>query len=147
MSSPGPTSVHWCETRTTGRDPAGLALAVVGSSQPGDHQNRGVSTRPRIAAPALLDLLASGKVCTYRFTIVEGWSVKQLLDALQETLCLSTRDSTSELETPGGFPKVNSEGWFSARNLCFVRGDSDLHILETCLRDMQESLASHLGWS
>ncbi|MCW8926987.1 MAG: endolytic transglycosylase MltG, partial [Xanthomonadales bacterium] len=32
--------------------------------------------------PGLLDLLASGKVIAYRFTIIEGWSVKQLYAAL-----------------------------------------------------------------
>ena len=37
---------------------------------------------PGLLPSELLQLLASGKVVSYRFTIVEGWSVKQLLAAL-----------------------------------------------------------------
>ena len=38
--------------------------------------------------PDLLQLLASGKVVAYRFTIVEGWNVRQLLAALESDTVL-----------------------------------------------------------
>ncbi|MDH3902368.1 MAG: endolytic transglycosylase MltG [Xanthomonadales bacterium] len=97
--------------------------------------------RPGLAPPELLDLLASGKVVNYRFTIVEGWSVKQLLKALHENPVLEHRVSNvAELESLEGFPKGNSEGWFLPETYVFVRGDSDQDILKRAYDDMLESL-------
>ena len=98
---------------------------------------------PGISPPRLLDLLASGKVVTYRFTIVEGWSVKQLLDALGKDPVLQHNiDTVVELETTPGMPEANPEGWFLPETYVFVRGDSDLQILRRAYGDMKESLAT-----
>jgi len=97
---------------------------------------------PGLAPPDLLDLLASGKVINYRFTIVEGWSVKQLLNALYENPVLEHRvTSVADLEDLDGFPKGGSEGWFLPETYVFVRGDSDQAILKRAYNDMLESLA------
>ena len=96
---------------------------------------------PGMSPPALLDLLASGKVINYRFTIVEGWSLKQLLGALQaDPVLRHTLDDVSGLNNVEGLPAGNMEGWFLPETYVFVRGDLDLEILRRAYNDMQTSL-------
>jgi UPF0755 protein len=90
----------------------------------------------------LLDLLASGKVITYRFTIVEGWTVRQLLAALGDDPVLQhTLASAAGLTGIPGLPEGNPEGWFLPETYVFVRGDSDRHILARAYADMQKALS------
>jgi len=97
---------------------------------------------PGLLPPQLLNLLASGKVVNYRFTIVEGWSVKQLLLALgTDSVLEHTFDSVAELEGLEGLPVGNPEGWFLPETYVFVRGDSDLQILQRAYADMLEGLS------
>ena len=89
----------------------------------------------------LLQLLVSGKVVTYRFTIVEGWNIHQLLEALGQDSVLQHRLlNEGDLEGLDGLPPGHSEGWFLPETYVFVRGDSDLKILQRAYRDMQNSL-------
>ncbi len=58
--------------------------------------------QPGLLPADLLRLLASGKVISYRFTIVEGWTVKQLLNALAKDPVLQhTLETVAELENLG----------------------------------------------
>ncbi len=85
---------------------------------------------PGMLPPDFLALLASGKVVSYRFTIVEGWSLKQLLNALASDPVLQhSVETTADLEGLPGLPAGNSEGWFLPETYVFVRGDTDLQIL------------------
>ncbi len=96
---------------------------------------------PGLVPAELLKLLSSGKVITYRFTIVEGWSVKQLINALSENPVLRhTLETVAELENLAGLPVTHQEGWFLPETYVFVRGDSDLQILQRAYKDMQEGL-------
>jgi len=96
---------------------------------------------PGLLPSELFDLLASGKVVSYRFTIVEGWSVKQLLDALgMDSILLHRVETTSELEGLSGFPPGNPEGWFLPETYVFVRGDTDQQILRRSYKDMLTGL-------
>lgn len=98
---------------------------------------------PGLTAPGLLGLLASGKVVSYRFTIVEGWSLKQLLNALgSDPILQHTISSVEDLAAVAGMPEGNPEGWFLPETYVFVRGDSDQQILRRAYKDMQESLAT-----
>jgi len=91
--------------------------------------------------PDLLALLASGKVITYRFTIVEGWTVRQLLAALSNDNRLRHRLSgVADLASQEGLPAGHSEGWFLPETYVFVKGDSDLEILQRAYHDMQQAL-------
>lgn len=91
----------------------------------------------------LLDLLASGKVLNYRFTIVEGWTVKLLLDALgKDPVLKHTIDTPAQFSAHQGLPSGNPEGWFLPETYVFVRGDSDLHLLQRAYQDMQTVLAT-----
>jgi UPF0755 protein len=97
---------------------------------------------PGMLPPQLLDLLVSGKVVSYRFTIVEGWSLKQLLAALDtDHVLVHTLESATGLESIQGLPGGNPEGWFLPETYSFVRGDSDLHLLRRAYLAMQKSLS------
>lgn len=101
---------------------------------------------PGMLPVRFLSLLASGKVTSYRFTIIEGWSVKQLLIALgNDPVLRHTLETVAELENLAGIPDGNPEGWFLPETYVFVRGDSDLQILQRAYRDMQDGLLS--AWS
>jgi len=97
---------------------------------------------PGLTPPQLLELLASGKVISYRFTIIEGWSVKQLLEALgADTVLQHTLTNVTDLEGQSGLPAGNPEGWFLPETYSFIRGDSDLRLLQRAYDAMRETLA------
>ncbi len=97
---------------------------------------------PGTTPAGLLDLLASGKVISYRFTIIEGWTVSQLLEALAgDPVLQHTLTDIPELEAVTGLPNANPEGWFLPETYSFVRGDSDLQLLKRAHDAMQNSLA------
>jgi UPF0755 protein len=98
---------------------------------------------PGLLPTEFLGLLASGKVASYRFTIVEGWSLKQLLKALAADPVLQRRvDTPAGMEGLPGLPTGNPEGWFLPETYVFVRGDTDLHILKRAYAAMLENLDS-----
>ena len=89
----------------------------------------------------LLALLVSGKVVDYRFTIIEGWTVKQLLTEIgKDPVLRHTLDSQSDIQGTAGFPAGNSEGWFLPETYAFIRGDSDLQVLQRAHTAMQSAL-------
>lgn len=90
----------------------------------------------------LLALLASGKVVTYRFTIVEGWNVRQLLAALGSDSNLQhSLFRVADLASLESLPDGDIEGWFLPETYAFVKGDSDLKILQRAYHAMQQALA------
>ncbi len=97
---------------------------------------------PGLTPPGFMDLLASGKVVTYRFTIVEGWSVGQLLDALgNDPVLKHSIAEVTDIENAEGLPAGHPEGWFLPETYVFVRGDSDEQLLGRAYRDMSDRLA------
>lgn len=89
----------------------------------------------------LLALLASGKVLDYRFTIVEGWTVKQLLLELGKNPVLEHKvDSLSELHSFVDLLSGNPEGWFLPETYAFVRGDTDVQLLQRANQAMKKGL-------
>jgi len=91
----------------------------------------------------LLNLLASAQVVSYRFTIIEGWTVRQMLAALAAAPVLQhTLTDITVLDAIPGLAQQNPEGWFLPETYAFVRGDSDLQLLQRAYDAMQESLAA-----
>lgn len=98
--------------------------------------------QPGTTPPGLLDLLASAQVVSYRFTIIEGWTVKQLLEALAaDPVLQQTLTDITGLEVISGLAGQNPEGWFLPETYSFVRGDSDLQLLRRAYGAMQQNLA------
>lgn len=100
---------------------------------------------PGLTPQSFLELLASGRVITYRFTLVEGWTFRQLAEALvndpnlEHELDLGDPDQwvVSSL-----FPHLSHpEGWFLPETYQFTRGDSDRNILQRSHAAMQAALA------
>jgi UPF0755 protein len=94
----------------------------------------------------LLNLLSSGSVVQYRFTVVEGWTYTQLLAALSqnETLEQTTDDLVTQT-WPHFLPDsdiTHPEGWFLPETYLFTRGDTTADILRRSYHAMKETLAA-----
>jgi UPF0755 protein len=93
---------------------------------------------------ALLALLANGNVVRYQFTIVEGWTFRQLQAALaaEPQLAQSTTGLDSEVQLLQAInPELeHPEGWFLPETYQYVRGDSGLDILRRAHDAMQREL-------
>ncbi|MEJ8568354.1 endolytic transglycosylase MltG [Elongatibacter sediminis] len=91
----------------------------------------------------LLGRLTRGDVIRYRFTIVEGWTVRQLLDALAADPVLGAGvppDAATTVLPTLVDGHVNPEGWFLPETYSFVRGDSYRELLLRSHRDMRAAL-------
>lgn len=93
-----------------------------------------------------LDILTQfidGRSIQHAFTIVEGWSVNELLAALaQESKLKHTLDlsSKTQLHRVLGLKEASAEGLFFADTYHFSRSDSDLSILKRANARMYEVL-------
>jgi UPF0755 protein len=91
----------------------------------------------------LLQLLQSGAVIHYRFTVVEGWTVEQLLNALQaDPLLGATVENLQQLvDLSRQLTGVeNPEGWFLPETYQFARGYSATELLQRAHLDMKSAL-------
>jgi len=114
-------------------------LKVAQRLQVGDYAITSGMT-PRI----LLLRLESGEVIQRKFTIIEGWSFRDLRKALadddrliQEGTGLSDAELMARLGRDGIFP----EGRFLPETYVHTRGTSDLAILDRAAKAMDEALA------
>ena len=92
----------------------------------------------------LLDAMAAGRVLQRDFTIVDGWTFRQLRDALgqvdtlrHDVASLDDAQVMRRLGAPGELP----EGRFLPETYAYVKGDSDLDILERAHEAMTRTLA------
>lgn len=113
-------------------------------------QNKGRSIRageytlaPGTTPSQLLDYLASGKVTEYSLTLVEGWTFRQVMDAigghekLHHTLTgLDERAIMAKL----GFAGQPAEGRFYPDTYRFPKGTTDVAFLQRAHRAMDQHL-------
>lgn len=99
---------------------------------------------PGMTPPSLLDLLESGRVLLHKLTLVEGWTVLDILRAIREEpaleknlKALSAQDLARELELPW----ASAEGAFLPETYLFARGESDRELLVRA----HGALNEHLG--
>ncbi|HEY6940599.1 MAG TPA: endolytic transglycosylase MltG [Dokdonella sp.] len=122
--------VYW---RALGRE-----LGVAGRLHAGEYAlPRGITPRE------LLRRMAAGEVVQHRFTIVDGWTFRQLRLALanepglQQTLPGSSdEDIARRLGIADGRP----EGWFLPETYSFVKGEADVDVLERAHAAMKKTL-------
>jgi UPF0755 protein len=91
----------------------------------------------------LLGKLARGEVIQYRFTIVEGWTLQQLLAALAAEPLLG--ESMPAVESGAWLQTLvpdhaNPEGWFLPETYLYTRGDSSLEVLRRSHQAMRNAL-------
>ncbi len=92
----------------------------------------------------LLQQLAEGRVRQYSLTLLEGWSFRQMMQAVNENPYLDhsligLRDS--EIMTRIGQTGVHPEGRFFPDTYLFPRGLSDVEFLRHAFRAMDDRLA------
>lgn len=92
----------------------------------------------------LLAKFASGRVIQYRFTIVEGWSFRELRRALAEArpLVQAGRELDADalmaaIDRPGQHP----EGRFLPETYLYTRGTTDIELLRRANRALEKTLA------
>ena len=96
----------------------------------------------------LLDKLARGEVVQAEIALAEGWTFRQMREALDAHPHLrhETRGlPDSEIMRRLGAPDVPAEGRFFPDTYRFARGAADLEILRTAYRTMQRHLEA--AWS
>lgn len=103
---------------------------------------------PGMSARDVLTNMRDGRVVRHRFTLVEGWNIRELRAALAREPLLQ-HDSAelddaalmATLERPG----VHPEGRFLPETYLFTRGDSDLDILRRASSALERALDE--AWS
>lgn len=100
---------------------------------------------PGLTPPALLSLLTSGKTVSYKLTLLEGWNIRQVREAVaghpvlvQSLAEVSDEDLMARLGRAGEHP----EGRFFPDTYQFPRGTTDLEFLQRAYQRMEEVLAS-----
>jgi len=91
----------------------------------------------------LLHQLVAGKVVQWSFTIVEGWTFKQLRSEL--SMHDKIVHTLEDLDSPNvmsllGAPKEHPEGWFYPDTYHFPAGTTDVEFLRRALQAMQTRL-------
>ena len=113
-------------------------LGVAGRLHAGEY-----ALDPGLTPTALLKKMAAGDVLQHRFTIVEGWTFKQLRTALaqdeglQQTLAAVDDAEVMRRLQSGGAPP---EGWFLPETYSYVKGMSDFDILHRSHEAMSKLL-------
>ncbi|MEM9302063.1 MAG: endolytic transglycosylase MltG [Pseudomonadota bacterium] len=93
----------------------------------------------------LLDRLAAGDVVLYDFTIVEGWTVRQLREALVEAPGIGrTLEAGAEADFATRFEleSDSAEGWFLPETYRYPRGTTDVEVLKRAHVSMVDVLAT-----
>lgn len=101
------------------------------------------ATPPGITPRQLLANMAAGKVLQRNFTIVDGWTFRELLAALGKAEKL--QHATAGLDDAAimqklGAPGEQPEGRFLPETYAYVKGDSDLDLLRRAHAAMQKTL-------
>jgi len=99
---------------------------------------------PGLTPGQLLDNMAAGRVLQRHFTIVDGWTFRQLRDALAQVDTLghagAALDAAEVMRRIGAAGEV-PEGRFLPETYAYVKGDSDLDILKRAHAAMVRTLA------
>lgn len=99
---------------------------------------------PGMTASDLLALLVSGRVIQRAFTIVEGWTFGELLDAVRgspQLVATLTGVSAEDVMARLGRPQVQPEGRFFPDTYHFPKGTTDAEFLNRAYQTMETYLA------
>lgn len=99
---------------------------------------------PGLTPPELLSKLSRGEVIKYRFTIVEGWTYRQVLDAIQADPILgsSSKEIVDDGQSLNAAADVTSmEGTLLPETYLFTRSDTAPGVLQQAAAAMQSVLA------
>ncbi|HEY5738989.1 MAG TPA: endolytic transglycosylase MltG [Gammaproteobacteria bacterium] len=91
----------------------------------------------------LLETFTTGKSIQYGFTVIEGWSFRQMMDALaEEPVIMHTLQGKSDAEIMRaiGYPDQHPEGMFFPDTYRFPKGTTDADFLKRAYDVMQQHL-------
>ncbi|HSR65598.1 MAG TPA: endolytic transglycosylase MltG [Xanthomonadaceae bacterium] len=113
-------------------------LGAAGRIQVGEY-----ALEPGTTPRDLLERMRAGKVISHRFTIVEGWNIRELRAALAKSQPLGHK--AGELDDAAlmralGHAGEHPEGRFLPETYAYVRGDSDLDVLRRAHEAMEQAL-------
>ncbi|MGI8560156.1 MAG: endolytic transglycosylase MltG [Luteimonas sp.] len=113
-------------------------LGAAGRIQVGEY-----ALDPGTTPRALLTRMRDGKVVSYRFTLVEGWNIRELRAALARATPL--RQTLAALDDAAlmaaiGREGVHSEGRFLPETYHYTSADSDLDVLKRANADLEKAL-------
>ncbi|RDZ29656.1 endolytic transglycosylase MltG [Lysobacter silvisoli] len=115
-------------------------LGAAGRLQVGEY-----ALLPNTTPRELLTAMRDGKVVSHRFTLIEGWNLRDLRAALkrteglkQEAAQLDDAALMKALDRPGQHP----EGRFLPETYLYTGGDSDLDVLRRAMTAMDKALAA-----
>ena len=114
-------------------------LDVAGSLKVGEY-----ALEPGLTPRQLLLNMRNSKVISYRFTIVEGWNIRQLRAAINAATPLLHETTTLDdaaLMTLLGHPGQHPEGRFLPETYVYSRGDNDVDVLRRAHGAMEKALA------
>ncbi len=99
---------------------------------------------PGMTPPDLLKMFVDGKVLQHSITIVEGWTFKQMLEAIHKDHILihDTKGlNQKEIMIKLGLPDLHPEGRFYPDTYYFPRGTKDTQFLLRAYKSMEAKLA------
>jgi len=116
----------------------GRELGVAGRLHAGEY-----ALPPGITPRELLRRMAAGEVVQHRFTIVDGWTFRQLRLALAAEGGLAQTLpglADEELARRVGIEDGRPEGWFLPETYAWIKGESDLDVLKRAHAAMRKTL-------
>ncbi len=113
-------------------------MGAAGKIQIGEY-----ALQPGMTPRDLLSRMRDGKVISYRFTIVEGWNIRELRAALAKAAPLQQK--TADLDNAVlmhalGLGAQHPEGRFLPETYLYTRNDSDLDVLRRAATAMEKAL-------
>ncbi|UOF13201.1 endolytic transglycosylase MltG [Lysobacter capsici] len=115
-------------------------LGAAGRLQVGEY-----ALEPGTSPRALLIAMRDGKIISYRFTIVDGWNMRDLRAALARATPLKQQIGQlddSALMKALGHPGQHPEGRFLPETYQYTGGDSDLDVLKRAYAAMDKAVAA-----
>ena len=100
---------------------------------------------PTLTPRELLQRMREGRTLQYRFTLVEGWNIRQVRAALRNASPLQQKTaqmSDAELMAALGHPDQHPEGRFLPETYVYTRSESDLDVLKRAYAAMEKALAA-----
>ncbi len=91
----------------------------------------------------LIEVFVHGSSIQYSFTVIEGWSFRQMLAALAEDPIIEHRlegKTNEEIMSLIGYPDQHPEGMFFPDTYRFPKGTSDIDFLRRAYQVMQQHL-------
>ena len=115
-------------------------LGAGGRIQAGEY-----ALEPGLTPAQLLERMRDGQVVRHRFTIVEGWNIRELRAALgRATPLVQTLHEVDDaaLMAMLGREGVHPEGRFLPETYAYDRGDTDVDLLRRAADDLDRALAA-----